>query len=238
MALVHLYACGGEDVAAARVVHDRGARDATGVQAALQPKLVPVRSQTARESRARDRSSTRDARARELGDADALEDVDEGAESDGAGTRAGDRVAPREVPEGTPPHIARVFRRLPVSVRDGPPLGGIGASGIHVDQLSLGDRYGRRGCTGKQDNFSIGERDQVNVCFRVVHNRVEEAVTVVWEKDGDRVKRRRGIAIPGMHAYRSRAFLVLRREYTARWTVRIFSEDDVELASTTFSVVE
>ncbi len=142
------------------------------------------------------------------------------------------------MPEGTPPHIARVFKRLPVSVRDGPPLGGIGASGIHVDQISLGSRYGRRGCTGKEDDFSIRGRDQVNVCFRVVHNRVDEAVTVVWEKDGDRVKRRRGIAIPGMHAYRSRAFLVLRSEYTARWTVRIYSEDGVELASTAFSVVE
>jgi len=123
-----------------------------------------------------------------------------------------------------------------VSVHDGPPVGGIGKTGIHIDRVWLGNEYGRRGCSGFTDNFPTAKQ-QVNVCFRVVHHREAEQVNVIWEKEtGDMVKRRRGVQIPAQHAYRSRAYLALRQEYIGRWTVRIFSEDEVELASTTFTV--
>ncbi len=147
------------------------------------------------------------------------------------------RIDPRAIPPGTPAEHARAFRRLPVSVHDGPPVAGIGKSGIHIDRVWLGSEYGRRGCSGLQDNFPT-DIEQVNVCFRVVHNRELEHVDVIWEQEAtDMVKRRRGVQIPAQHAYRSRAYLALRHEYTGRWRVRIFSEDEVELASASFTVV-
>ncbi len=178
--------------------------------------------------------------AEEGAERDAL-DPDTDPETDPETERAGKgsaQVGVREPPPGTPPKIAQVFRRLPVSVHDGPPLEGIGATGIHIDRIWLGSKNTRRGCGGKDDNFSISGRDEVNVCFRVVHGRIEEDVDVIWEKDGDLAQRRRGVTIPAAHAYRSRSYLALRNEYVGAWRVRIFSVDGVELATKTFKVVD
>ena len=144
---------------------------------------------------------------------------------------------PRAVPEGTPVAIARVFQRLPVAIHDGPPLGGIGASGIHVDKIWLGTRYEKDGCADETASFSLASHSQVNVCFRAVHSRVEEFVEVEWVKDGAPY-RRRGVQIPDLHAYRSRAFLVLRREYIGAWQARVLSADGVVLATINFTVTE
>ena len=144
---------------------------------------------------------------------------------------------PRAVPEGTPVAIARVFQRLPVAIHDGPPLGGIGASGIHVDKIWLGTRYEKDGCADETASFSLARHTQVNVCFRAVHSRVEESVEVEWVKEGAPY-RRRGVQIPDLHAYRSRAFLVLRREYIGAWQARVLSADGVVLATTSFTVTE
>lgn len=142
---------------------------------------------------------------------------------------------PRTVPPGTPAHIARVFQRLPVAIHDGPPLGAIGESGIHVDKIWLGSAYEKDGCAGEAATFSLGKHEQVNVCFRVVHSREEEAVEVEWVKDGAPF-RRRAVNIPDLHAYRSRAYLVLRREYIGDWQARVLSADQVTLATIAFTV--
>ncbi len=144
---------------------------------------------------------------------------------------------PRAVPPGTPAAIARVFQRLPVAIHDGPPLGGIGASGIHVDKIWLGSRYERDGCADEAASFSLARDNNVNVCFRVVHSREEESVEVEWIKDGAPF-RRRAVNIPDLHAYRSRAYLVLRREYIGAWQARVLSADGVTLASVDFTVTE
>ncbi|MCA9663004.1 MAG: DUF2914 domain-containing protein [Myxococcales bacterium] len=171
------------------------------------------------------------AQALERADADAQERDEEDETSEARG-------GVREAPENTPAAIAKVFRRLPVSVHDGPPVGGIGASGIHIDRIWLGSKRSKDGCGGKDDGFSIRGGDEVNVCFRVVHGRTQEDVDVIWEKDGDLAQRRRGVTILPLHAYRTRSYLVLRNEYVGSWRVRIFSEDGVELATKTFNVVE
>jgi hypothetical protein len=147
------------------------------------------------------------------------------------------REGPRTVPPGTPPAIAKVFQRLPVALQDGPPVGAIGASGIHIDKIWVGSRYERDGCTGESERFSLAKHDQVNVCFRVVHSRAEESVEVLWEKDGETF-RRRGLTIPDLHAYRTRAYLVLRREYIGNWTAKVRSSDGIELAAISFAVTE
>lgn len=142
---------------------------------------------------------------------------------------------PRTVPSGTPPHIARVFQRLPVAIHDGPPLGEIGETGIHVDKVWLGSAYEKDGCAGEAAAFSLARHEQVNVCFRVVHSREEESVEVEWVKDGAPF-RRRAVNIPDLHAYRSRAYLVLRREYIGAWQARVLSADQKTLATVAFTV--
>lgn len=142
---------------------------------------------------------------------------------------------PRAVPPGTSAQVARVFQRLPVAIHDGPPLGAIGETGIHVDKIWLGSSYVKDGCAGEASTFSLAKHEQVNVCFRVVHAREEEAVEVEWVKDGAPF-RRRAVNIPDLHAYRSRAWLVLRREYIGSWQARVLSADQAPLATIAFTV--
>jgi hypothetical protein len=142
------------------------------------------------------------------------------------------------VPPGTPPEVAKAFASLPVTQFDRPPVGKIGKSGIHVDRISVGTEYESSRCRGRSDGFSISKRQRVNVCFRVVHDRSQtEQLRVLWQRDGGTV-RRTTLSVPEVHAYRTRAFLVLRKEYAGRWTVRIMSMDGIDLAEHAFSVVE
>jgi Protein of unknown function (DUF2914) len=143
---------------------------------------------------------------------------------------------PRTPPTGTPADIAAVFVRLPVSPADRPPVGGVGASGVHVDRVEMGASYDKTGCGGVADRFSLAATGQVNVCLRVVHPRQEETVSIVWQKNDGSTARRGKIAIKPLHAYRTRAYLLMRKEYVGAWTVRIQSADGVELASHAFTI--
>ena len=147
--------------------------------------------------------------------------------------RTGD---PREPPPGTPPEVAAAVRRLPVSVSDRPPVGGIGASGIHIDQIAMGSKTDGATCSGHNDAFSVGRREHASVCVRVVHAREKEELQVLWQRHGGSARRSKMVVLP-MHAYRTRAHLVLRSEYIGDWTVRILSSDGVELARHDFTVV-
>lgn len=144
---------------------------------------------------------------------------------------------PRVPPPGTPPEIATVFRKLPVSPSDGPPVGGVGETGIHIDDITMGVTYENRKCGGASQRFSLSADHRPSVCVRVVHPREKEDLVVVWEKKGG-ASRRGKLHIKAAHAYRTRAYLMLRREYIGDWTVRIQSPGGVELASHDFSVVE
>ena len=42
---------------------------------------------------------------------------------------------------------------------------------------------------------------------------------MLWQKDGGTVRRGK-VVVPAVHAYRTRAYLVMRKEYVGRWTVR------------------
>jgi hypothetical protein len=145
-------------------------------------------------------------------------------------------AAVREPPPGTSPDAAAAFRRIPVSAADKPPVGAIGESGIHVDEIEMGSAYDRSRCQGDANRFSLEKVERVNVCMRVVHQREREEITVLWEREGGTMRRSK-VVIKNAHAYRTRAFLVLRSEYAGSWTVRILSKDGVELASHAFEVV-
>lgn len=148
-------------------------------------------------------------------------------------SRKGD---PREPPPDTPPEIAAVFRRLPVGPADRPPVGGIGATGIHVDHIAMGTETQDATCRGRADDFSVSAGDRAGVCVRVVHSREKEELQVLWQKHGGSTRRSKMVVLP-MHAYRTRGILVLRSEYIGDWTVRILSSDGVELARHEFTVV-
>lgn len=143
----------------------------------------------------------------------------------------------REPPPGTPDAIAAVFSKIPVSPSDQAPVGGIGATGIHVDSIEMGVSYEGGQCTGEAETFSMSRGDRPSVCVRVVHQRQPEDLVVLWEKKDGAVRRGK-LSVKALHAYRTRAYLVLRREYIGDWTVRVESTDGVELARYDFSVVE
>jgi hypothetical protein len=151
-------------------------------------------------------------------------------------------VDPRDpslIPPGTPEENVKAFLKLPVSIHDGPPVGGIGRSGIHVDAISTARGRDNSSCTEPTEKFSVVADEYVNVCFRVVHVREQESLRVIWEKDG-KVTRRGRIRIPDLHAYTTRAYLLLRPEYTGRWRVRIVpdGEENIDLAVAEFEISE
>ena len=147
-------------------------------------------------------------------------------------------VDPRDrsvIPAGTSEEAIKAFTKLPVSIHDGPPLGGIGRTGIHIDAISTGADVRNGTCLDEATSFSIAATKEVSVCFRVVHDRTEENVRVLWDKDGATV-RRGNVRIRDLHAYKTRAYLELRAEYAGKWRVRVVSEDDVELAVHAFEL--
>jgi len=134
------------------------------------------------------------------------------------------------------PRAARAYAKLPKARSDGPPLSGVGASGIHVDRIGVGSAYADGDCDGEGSTFSVRGDGQAHVCFRIVHPRQAERVTVRWEQDGKLV-RRTMMKIPPQHAYRTRAGLGLRRAFIGQWTVRVVDDAGVELARADFDVV-
>ncbi|MEM6294280.1 MAG: DUF2914 domain-containing protein [Myxococcota bacterium] len=142
---------------------------------------------------------------------------------------------PREPPPGTPPDIAAVFKKIPVSPADRAPVGGVGKTGVHVDDVAMGSGYARSRCTGDGTTFSVGNDGLANVCIRVVHQRQKEELTVIWQKHEGNARRGKIVVKPA-HAYRTRAYLKLRSEYVGDWTVKIMSTDGVELAAHDFSI--
>ncbi|HLT40860.1 MAG TPA: hypothetical protein VK034_31500 [Enhygromyxa sp.] len=151
-------------------------------------------------------------------------------------------VDPRDlslIPPGTPEENAKAFIKLPVSIHDGPPVGGIGRSGIHIDSIATARGRDNTSCDDPTRSFSVSVAEYVNVCFRVVHPREQEWLRVIWEKDG-KVTRRGRVRIPDLHAYTTRAYLLVRPEYVGRWRVRIVpeGEDGIDLAVAEFEITE
>ncbi|MBV1860724.1 MAG: DUF2914 domain-containing protein [Nannocystaceae bacterium] len=143
---------------------------------------------------------------------------------------------PREPPAGTSAEAAAVFKKLPVSPADRAPVGGVGNTGIHIDDVSMGSIYERSRCSGAKGSFSVGKGDLVNVCLRVVHQRQKEELSVVWQRVGGNARRGK-IVVKPMHAYRTRAYLKLRSEYVGDWEVKVFSADGAQLARYPFTIV-
>jgi hypothetical protein len=147
---------------------------------------------------------------------------------------------PSLIPPGTPVENAKAFAKLPVAPSDGPPLGGIGRTGIHIDQIAMGEGRDNNGCEQPSRQFSASGTEFINVCFRVIHPRAAETLRVFWEKDGATTRRGK-VRIPeGLHAYKTRAYLQVRPEYVGSWRVRIVpeGEESIDLGVAEFEIVE
>ena len=143
----------------------------------------------------------------------------------------------RAVPEGTPPAVAATFKRIPLTVSDHGPVSGIGESGLHVDRMSLGTVFRKNRCRKPLERYAVSSGEDISFCFRAVHRRIDETITVHWRRQG-RLVRRSFVNIPAIHAYRTRAKLALRREYVGWWDVIAMAADGTEIARTRFEVVE
>jgi hypothetical protein len=214
--------------------------DATPSRGRSTAGTEPAPQRPPREPVGLDAASTTPVSDDAAGDDDGIEDstADSGDDTGTSGTkppkpRMGN---PREPPPGTPPEIAAVFRRLPVGPADRPPVGGIGATGIHIDHIAMGSATQGATCTGHTNDFSVSGGDRAAVCVRVVHSREKEELQVLWQKHEGSTRRSKMVVL-SMHAYRTRGYLVLRNEYIGDWTVRILSSDGVELARHDFTVV-
>lgn len=151
-----------------------------------------------------------------------------------------ERIGPadaRVAPPGTLESHVEFFQRIPVTVNDRGPVGGVANTGLHADRLSLGTRFLNSRCRDALPAYSVARGQDVSFCFRAVHRRIDEQVRVHWLREG-RLVRRSQLPIPAIHAYRTRARLALRREYVGRWEVVALAADDTEIARAAFEVIE
>jgi hypothetical protein len=116
-------------------------------------------------------------------------------------------------------------------------VGAVGETGIHIDRISIGDTSEGKQCAGKPDGFSVTAGEVVHVCFRVVHGKEPEQLTVFWDQDGS-TKRRTKVDVPDRHAHDARARMKVRAGMAGQWVARVKSADGAELAKLSFSVGE
>jgi hypothetical protein len=141
------------------------------------------------------------------------------------------------IPPGTPAANATAYKKLPVAKGDGPPVGGIGANGIHFDVLEVGRGWEKSKCADLTNTFTVPTDLQVNICLRVVHPRgATEELTVEWEKNGGSGTRRSKVTVKDMHAYLTRSYLPIKEGYQGDWTATIKTADGTVLGKVAFKV--
>lgn len=141
------------------------------------------------------------------------------------------------IPPGTPAANAAAYKKLAVAKGDGPPVGGIGANGIHFDVLEVGRGWEKSRCTDLTNTFTVPSDPQVNICLRVVHERgATEELTVEWQKSGAASTRRSKVTVKDMHAYLTRSYLPIKEGYQGDWTATIKTADGTVLGKVAFKV--
>ncbi len=142
------------------------------------------------------------------------------------------------LPAGTPDANAAAFTSLPLSKRDKAPVAGIGASGIHLDELVVGQGWLDSRCEQPRTSFdanAAGER--VNVCFRVVHPKLDERVSVEWSLGG-KLRTTTSVGVKASHAYLTRAWLPVGPSRAGAWTATVKSGDGVVLGEVAFEITK
>jgi hypothetical protein len=144
--------------------------------------------------------------------------------------------SPSLLPADTPAEHIAAFTNLPLSKRDKPPVGGVGASGIHLDELAVGKGWASSRCEELGPRFEVETDERVNVCFRVVHPTIDETVTVEWARAG-KLRQTIEVGVRPNHSYLTRAWLPVSAGRVGEWTATIKSEDGSVLGHVDFQIV-
>jgi hypothetical protein len=148
-------------------------------------------------------------------------------------------VSPRDpslVPPGTPAAHAKAFAKLPINKGDGQPIGGIGPNGIHLDKLEVGRGWHASKCDLLGSTFTAGVDERVNVCMRVVHPRVEEELTISWEREG-KLNQRSKVTVKAIPAFLTRGWLPVTADRAGKWKAIIKTADGTVLGEIAFEIV-
>ena len=139
---------------------------------------------------------------------------------------------PLDIPEANALAFASIRTK-----HDKPVVGGIGASGIHLDELEVGKGWAKSRCEDPTRSFAAGTDERVSVCFRVVHPKVDEQVSVEWSFGG-KLRTTTHVGVRPTHAYLTRAWLPVAPGRAGEWTATIKSEDGSLLGAVTFEITK
>jgi hypothetical protein len=150
-------------------------------------------------------------------------------------TKADNPRDPSHIPAGTPAANAKAFAKLPVGKGDGPPVGGIGPNGIHLDVLEIGKGWHNSKCDLVGSSFTAGVDDKVNICMRVIHPREDEELTIFWEREG-KLNQRSTVVVKPIRAYLTRGWLPVTSERVGKWKASIKTADGTVLGEVSFEI--
>lgn len=139
------------------------------------------------------------------------------------------------LPPGTPDANIAAFTNLALGKSDKPLIAGVGASGIHLDELEVGKGWASSRCDDLGHTFVAGVDERVNVCLRVVHPRAEETITLEWARDG-KLRHSIDLHVKPTHAYLTRAWMPVSSGRAGEWTATVKSEDGSVLGQLSFEI--
>jgi hypothetical protein len=141
------------------------------------------------------------------------------------------------LPAGTPEANVIAFTNLRLGKRDKAPIAGAGATGIHLDELELGSGWASSRCEQTTRQFVVDQDERINLCFRVVHPREAESVTVEWARDG-KLRQSIEVSVAPTHAYLTRAWMPVTAGRAGQWTATVKSADGAVLGQLDFTVAK
>jgi hypothetical protein len=124
-----------------------------------------------------------------------------------------------------------------IGERDKTPITSAGETNIHLDELELGSGWASSRCEQPTRQFMVDQDERINLCFRVVHQRVAESVTVEWARDG-KLRHSIEVNIPSTRAYLTRAWMPVTAGRAGQWTATVKSADGVVLGQLDFTVAK
>jgi hypothetical protein len=141
------------------------------------------------------------------------------------------------LPPGTPEASVIAFTNLRLGKRDKAPIAGAGATGIHLDELEIGSGWASSRCEQSTRQFVVEQDERINLCFRVVHPREAESVTVEWARDG-KLRQSIEVGVAPTHAYLTRAWMPVTAGRAGQWTATVKSADGAVLGQLDFTVAK
>jgi hypothetical protein len=131
----------------------------------------------------------------------------------------------------TPAPVEREIQPQPAGII------GAGASGIHLDELELGSGWASSRCEQTTRQFVVDQDERINLCFRVVHPREAENVTVEWAREG-KLRHSIEVSVAPTRRYLTRAWMPVTAGRAGQWTATVKSQDGAVLGQLDFTVAK